>query len=165
MKCSMCENKKILRPKLLKKYRYKESGLDNIILCGIKENSCDKCGEKYYSFGNIDKLHALIAKILIQKRDTLTGKEVRFLRKHLGYSGTVFSKLIGYEVEHLSRLENGKTPIQETFDRLVRFLILEKMPDRDYDLQDLFLEGKLMKIEWLELSNSSKKGWELKKAS
>ena len=165
MKCSMCENKKVLKSKSLDRYRYSESGLDNIILRGINEYSCDQCGEIYHNFGNIDELHKLIAYFLIQKADLLIGKEIRFLRKYLGYSSTVFSKLIGYEVEHLSRLENGKTPVQETFDKLTRFLILEKMPDRDYSLQNLFLEGKLIKIEWLEFAHSQKKGWQLKKAS
>ncbi len=165
MKCSICANKKTLKSKSLPRYRYSEGGLDNIILCGIKEYYCEKCGERYHNFGNIEQLHGLIVQNLIKKEDILIGKEIRFLRKYLGYSNAVFAKLIGYEVEHLSRLENGKATIQETFDRLIRLLIKEKMPDRDYVLQDLFLEGKLIKIQWLEFSISKKDEWSLKKVS
>lgn len=162
MKCSMCENTKNLKSVSIV-HKYKESGLDNVILHGVKESRCEECGEIYMSFGDVDKLHQLIATHLIQKSDLLSGKEVRFLRKHLGYSGSVFSQLVGYEVEHLSRIENGKSAVQEIFDRLVRALVLEKMPDREYNLQDLFLEKKFMKLEWLEFSLTGS-DWKIKKA-
>ena len=165
MKCSMCDNKKSLKKKKISKYLYKDCGLNNVILHNLQTARCDQCGEVYFHFGNPDELHRLIAHALIKKGDLLTGKELRFLRKYLGYSSMVFSKLVGYKVEHLSRLENGKALVQEVFDRLVRLLILERAPDQDYHLQDLFLEGKLMKIEWLEFSLSPQKKWRLKKIS
>lgn len=160
MKCSLCKSDKPMKTVGIV-HRYKESGLDNVILHGVPESRCENCGEVYHSFGNLDKLHTAIAKFLIRKASILTGKETRFLRKYLGYSSAVFAKLVGYEIEHLSRIENGKTPVQNIFDHLVRALVAEKIPDRDYDLHDLFLEGKLMKIEWLELSLKGKE-WKLK---
>lgn len=163
MKCSMCDNKKTLTTTSIV-HKYKESGLDNVILHGVKQSKCEECGEVYLNFGDIDKLHALIATSLVKKADPLSGKEIRFLRKFLGFSGAVFSKLVGYEVEHLSRIENGKTAVQETFDRLVRALVMERLPDRQYKLQDLFLENKLMKLEWLEFSLSRQNEWKLTKA-
>lgn len=163
MKCSICESTKNLKSASVT-HKYKDCGLDNVILHGVKESRCEDCGEVYLGFGDMEKLHQLIAVHLIQKSDLLTGKEVRFLRKHLGYSGSVFSKLVGYEVEHLSRIENGKAAVQETFDRLVRALILEKMPDREYSLQDLFLQNKFMKMEWLEFSLMGK-DWKFKKSA
>ena len=47
-------------------------------------------------------------------------------------------------------IENGKNPVQEVFDRLVRMLVFEKLPDRKYQIQDLFLKGKLIPLDWLE---------------
>ena len=161
MKCSTCDSTKNLKSVSVT-HKYKECGLDNVILHGVKESRCEDCGEIYLNFGNVEKLHQLIAVHLIQKSDLLTGKEIRFLRKYLGYSGSVFSKLVGYEVEHLSRIENGKVTVQETFERLVRALIIEKMPDRDYNLHDLFLKNKLMKLEWLEFPLKGKE-WRFKK--
>ena len=163
MMCSMCENTNPLKTTSIT-YRYKDCGLDNIILNGVKESRCEQCGEVYYNFGNIDSLHKIIAGHLIQKSDTLTGREVRFLRKFLGYSSAVFAKLVGYEVEHLSRIENGKSAVQSTFDHLVRLLVAKKFPDRQYDLHDLFLDGKAMKLEWLEFSLNGK-SWELDKVA
>ena len=155
MKCAMCDNPNKLTEKTLATYKYKDSGLENVILHGVKVCKCERCGEEYFDLGNVDKLHDLIARTLIQKSITLTGTEVRFLRKHLGYSGNVFAKLVGYENTHLSKIENGKLDLTETFDRLVRMLVSEKLPNRKYVMQDLFLENKLMALEWLEFSLSA----------
>ena len=165
MKCSICTNKQNLKVKTLSKYRYKECGLDNVILCNIKTSVCNKCGEVYYHFMDIEELHKLIAYYLVKKVELLTGREIKFLRKYLGYSASTFSKLIGYEAEHLSRLENEKAKIQKIFDRLVRSLVLEQIPGCDDNLHNLFLEDKLIKIKWLEFHLSSNKLWSLKKAS
>ena len=155
MKCSMCDNTKPLKSSSTT-HRYKECGLDNVILHGVKESRCEECGEVYYGFGDVEKLHKLIAHCLINKADLLTGKEIRYLRKFLGYAGSVFAKLVGYEPEHLSRIEGGKTGVQPTFDHLVRELVAKRLPDRDYDLHNLFLDGKGTKLEWLEFSLSGK---------
>lgn len=163
MKCSMCESRKKLKEETVRKYRYRECGLDNIFLLNIKRFSCNKCGEIYHNFGDMGQLHQLIAETLIKKKELLTGLEIRFLRKYLGYSSSIFSKIIGYEVEHLSRIENKKVQVTETFDRLVRLLILERMPDRKYNFHDLLED--LIKVDWLKFSNSPKKGWELKNAA
>lgn len=152
MTCVMCDNQKILKATIAKTHKFKECGLDNVILHGITIHHCNKCGEEYFSYGNLVQLHNMIATSLIRKSSVLSGKEIRFLRKHLGYSAVVFAKLVGYESEHLSRIENGKVSVQEVFDRLVRMLVLDKLPDRQYDLQDLILNEKLIKQDRLEYS-------------
>jgi putative zinc finger/helix-turn-helix YgiT family protein len=159
----MCENEKELKTMSIT-YRYKDCGIDNVILHGVRESRCEECGEVYYNFGNLEVLHRLIAQHLIEKSDLLTGKEIRFLRKFLGYSSAVFSKLVGYEIEHLSRVENGKMPVQKIFDRLVRLMVAKRWPERNYDLQDLFLEGKVMKLDWLEFSLKGNE-WKLRKGA
>ena len=164
MMCAICENKKPLKTTSVRAYRYKESGLDNVILHGVKESRCEACGEVYYSFGDTDKLHHLIAHHLIRKTEVLTGQEIRFLRKFLGFSSAAFAKLVGYELEHLSRVENGKHDVQKTFDHLVRMLVAKHLQDRDYNLQDLLLDGKAMKIKWLKFSLKGK-DWRLDKAA
>jgi len=139
----MCESKKKLKAKTIS-HKYTDCGLDNVILEGIKQYKCEKCKEVYYNFGDVEALHCEIAKILVTKKERLSGKEIRFLRKHLGLSGVCFAQLVGYEPEHLSRLENAKNPVQGVLDRLMRSLVLDNTPDRSYRLQDLFLEGKHM---------------------
>jgi putative transcriptional regulator len=164
MRCTECDAKEPMEKKVLEAYRYKECGLDNIVLHGVTSFRCTKCGEEYIGFGDVEKLHKIIASYIIRKADPLIGAEVRFLRKHMGYSGAVFARLVGYESEHLSRIENGKSPVQTPFDQLIRMMIAKKHEDREYSLHDLFLEGKAMKAEWLEFSLKGNE-WEYAEAA
>jgi putative transcriptional regulator len=163
MTCSMCDNSKSLKGEKIT-HKYKESGLDNVTLIGIEKFHCDQCGEEYFSYGNIEKLHTAIAHVLLRKKDLLTGLEVRFLRKHLGYSGAMFAKLIGYDDATLSRLETGANPITRTFDHLVRFSVASKIPNRNYDLHDQILTGGGVNTNRIQLKAMPKGEWELKAA-
>ena len=158
MKCSNCENKKELKTVRIS-YKYKDCGLENVTLIGVTTMKCNKCGEEYFNFGDIENLHRKIAEILLQKADLLTGREIKFLRKHLGYSGAMFAHLTGYAHETISRIENDKQEVAEAFDRLVRFAVANKMPDRDYDLHDLILKNKGRHFLRIELSQSKNGSW------
>jgi putative zinc finger/helix-turn-helix YgiT family protein len=159
----MCENKEELK-KGVTTLRYKDCGLENVTLHGVEYFKCPDCGEVYYSFGDIEKLHQTIARVLIQKKTLLNGHEVRFLRSYLGYSGTYFARLTGYAKESISRMENGKQKIIKPFDRLVRSMVATRLPDRDYHWHDLWLreEGKSLKRIELRAKN---KGWILEEAA
>ncbi len=154
----MCENKKPLKSHKTK-MRYKDCGLDNVILHGVEQFKCNRCGEVYFNFGDLEKLHALIAEILILKKGLITGKEVRFLRTYLGYSGAIFAKLMGCTKETLSRVENSKQKPGMIYDRLIRTLVYQKLPDRNYDLHDLWLSDKEIPLKNIELKPRGK-GWQ-----
>lgn len=159
MKCFNCDSeKKLKRSKIT--YKYKDCGLDNVTLLDAEIMKCDECGEEYYSFGDIEKLHRKIADILIMKEDLLLGKEIRFLRKHLGYSGILFATLIGYAHETLSRIENGNQEVTPVLDRLIRFIVANKLSNRSYDLHDLYLNHKGEKIKNIRLKKKTDGSWE-----
>lgn len=164
MTCSMCDNKKALKKTRIT-HKYKECGLDNVTLIGVEHYRCDKCGEEYLGYGNVEKLNEVIANILIRKKDFLSGNEVRFLRKHLGYSGTMFAKLIGYDDATLTRLERESQPVTRAFDRLVRFAVASRLPDRNYDLHDQILKGEGIKTNRIELSSIGHGNWKFKTAA
>ena len=138
MFCAMCENDKELKAKRVTR-KFDESGLDNITLKGVTEYKCPKCGEVYYNFGNIEQLHDLIAMLLVRKRGLLSPKEIRFLRKHMGYSSAMLAKLTGHTPESISRIENGKNKVTDIFDHYIRAMVIQKSADRDYDLHDHIL--------------------------
>lgn len=163
MKCVMCDNKKDLG-KEVKTIRYKECGLDNVVLIGIVEYHCKQCGETYRSYGDLDKLNQVIAHAIILKKDILTGSEVRFLRTYLGYSTAVFASLTGYNQSTLSRIENGKQIVAPSFNILVRSLAANKLPDRDYDLHDKWINHEGYMAKTIEIV-SGRKGWAIKKAA
>lgn len=160
----ICDNKKPLKKKYITT-KYTAGGMPNVTLIGVEYYKCDKCGEKFYGYGNPDQLHQLIANVLITKKGLLSGKEIRFLRKFLGYSGAVFGKLIGYRQESLYRIEEGNQPLTESFDRLVRFLVASKLRDRNYDLQDLILKNQLKNVRRIEVRQTKAGKWKLEEAA
>ena len=159
MKCVMCENNKILKSRRIT-IKYKECGLDNVTLIGLEGFKCSLCGEEYFSYGDQEKLHTLIAQALITKKSRLKADEIRFLRTYLGYSGSYFAKLTGYSKEAVSRFENNKTNPSLSFDRLVRSLVANKLPDRQYNLHDMWLSQKGPSMKRIEI-NSQKGKWHL----
>lgn len=159
MKCVNCDNKKSLK-RTSEVIRYTECGLDNVVLHGVDYRKCDKCGMEYVGYGDQAQLHELIAKVLVDKKSLLTGKEVRFLRKYLGFSTEMFSQKIPYTVETISRLENSKKPMSATYDFIIRLMVRELLPDRDYDLHDWLLEENRKNVEEIDVE-ASRGHWKL----
>lgn len=164
MKCPSCDSNKNMKAKSTI-HKFKESGLDNITLHGVIQHHCLDCGEIYFDFGNINQLNNVIADTLLKKKTNLTGKEIRFLRTHAGYSSEMFARLIGLDKTSLSRIENGRVKISNQVNMSVRFATGGKLTDRDYDLHDLFLA--IEAEDYIEFKNaefkiSNKGSWQLK---
>lgn len=119
MKCPNCG--KEIAPKVAERYQYLESGLDNIVLKGIKVFECP-CGESIASIPSIDELHSLIGRIIVKKESLLNGKEIRFLRKNNGFSGKKLASQMGIANATLSRWETGAQPISKPHDLLLRLI-------------------------------------------
>lgn len=159
MKYCICENKKPLKRQLATK-KYEEGGLDNVTLINVEYYRCPECGEEFLGYGNIEVLHEKIVGFFLQKKALLTGKEIRFIRKHLGYSGAKFAEMVGYDPASIYRIEGGESTITEAFDRMVRFFAASKMVDRNYDLHDKLSSGDLMDFDSLKLRRMPS-GWRL----
>ncbi len=162
MECFECDNPQSFKGKRVV-HKYKESGLDYITLVGIEEFKCPKCGAVYFEIPKLKELHALIAETLLKKNSVLSGAEIRFLRKELGYSTAQFGQLISYDPKSLSRIENGHQKVTDTFDRLVRMAYATGQRDLNYNIHDLLMSNGGVKFKRLELE-TSKSGWELKAA-
>ena len=106
-------------------HRYDECGLKYITLVGVEMARCPRCGNYEISIPNLEALHRLLARVLIEKSTRFTGDEVRFLRKSVGWSGADFAKHMGVAVETVSRWENDAAPIGPQADRLLRFLVAQ----------------------------------------
>ena len=118
-------------------YRYLESGLDNVIICGVDLIDCD-CGETSAVIPRIIALHEAIADCLLEQDTYLSGKEIRFLRKNLGLKGKVFANLVGVDQATLSRWENDKSKPSARADRLIRFLYAsKKKPEKAEEIASL----------------------------
>ncbi len=136
---------KVRKATLAKPYRYDLTGLKNLHLAGIDVYQCPRCGGQAPSIPRLRELHRAIALQLIEAREQLTGEEIRFLRKWLGFSGVRFAQLIGVSLEHLSRVEHGHKPLGTSSERLLRLLALTAAKKTEFsDAFKLFIgrEGK-----------------------
>jgi putative zinc finger/helix-turn-helix YgiT family protein len=111
-----------------KDHLYVESGLPNVLLQDIEFRTCPACGQHEMVIPRMAQLHRALAETIAEKRERLTGAEIKFLRKHLGWSGEDFAKTMGVRPESVSRWENEKEPMGATAERLLRLMALRGRP-------------------------------------
>jgi YgiT-type zinc finger domain-containing protein len=106
-------------------YPYTEAGLKSVTLTNVLVFHC-KCGAIVAELPAIGQLHMVIADNLFRKKTILSGEEVRFLRKWVGYSATELAETTGYSKTIISRWENEKQKIGKEPDRLIRLVVFAK---------------------------------------
>jgi putative zinc finger/helix-turn-helix YgiT family protein len=116
---------------------YVESGLPNVVLVGVEVRRCPKCGAFEVLLPRVAELHRVIARSVILKRARLSGAEVKFLRKHLGWSGADFAAHMGVDPTTVSAWENERKPFGTSSDRLLRLMVARQAPIDDYSLDEL----------------------------
>lgn len=139
MNCVVCGSK--IKKRKVGSYHYVESGLSKIYLKGVELHSCSNpnCGEEELVIPNIEKLHNLIAHELAGQKNKLLPEEIRFLRVHLGFSGTDFAKAIGVSPETVTRWEKGSVKMKDSTEKFLRLLVLAKAgPFRNYEELESF---------------------------
>jgi putative zinc finger/helix-turn-helix YgiT family protein len=138
-------------------FNYKASGLP-VTLVNVEVRRCKACGEYEVVIPRMEELHTTIAHVVIDKKARLAPAEIRFLRTHLGWSGTDFAKHIGVAAATVSRWENGHEPMGPQADRLLRLMVLTKEPVSDYSLDRLVGVDAEAKPATIKLA-ASKNGW------
>lgn len=133
MRCPHCRKKMIHK---IGKYHYTESGMDNVYLDGVEKYTCN-CGETSVTIPSIMELHDLLGVAIVNKPIGLEGKEVRFLRKNMGYSGKEFADIIGVDHTTLSRWENNNQAVSRSHDRLIRLTYMNIKPIPKKEIQKL----------------------------
>jgi putative zinc finger/helix-turn-helix YgiT family protein len=118
-------------------YLYTESGLPNVVLVGVDVRRCAACGHHELVLPRVAELHRTIAHAVIHKPARLSGAEVRYLRKYLGWSGADFARHVGVDPSTVSNWENDKDPIGTSSDRLLRLMVVHGAPVQDYSLEEL----------------------------
>jgi putative zinc finger/helix-turn-helix YgiT family protein len=105
-------------------YRFRESGLDNVVLKGIEIIKCPSCGNEDPVIPNLDGLLRVLAVAIITSKQPLTGAEVRYLRKYLGMRGEQFARILHTDKSTLSKWETGAVNIGSKSDLLIRAVAL-----------------------------------------
>jgi putative zinc finger/helix-turn-helix YgiT family protein len=107
-----------------KAYRYDECGLP-VVLYGITQYVCEKCGESYASIPNMQQLNRVIGIYICKMRKAiLKPVEIKFLRKDLHLRSKGLAQTLGVTPETVSRWEKGRKAIGEPHDRLLRSLYM-----------------------------------------
>jgi len=133
MKCLECGGLLVTRRE---NHKY-PCGLPYVTLENIEVRHCKACGETSYVIPKIEKLHRVLALMVIEKQGKLTGDEIRFLRKYLGWSGADFAWNSGVTPETTSRWENGHQDMGPAAERLLRLCVLHMKPVDVYPFKEL----------------------------
>ncbi|RKH69071.1 helix-turn-helix domain-containing protein [Corallococcus interemptor] len=142
MKCAHCNGPLEFRRE---DRLYSECGLDNILLKDAEIGECQVCHARTYVVPHPQVLNASIARTLALKPSLLTGKEIRFLRKHLGYSGVDYAKQVGVSAETVSRWENERLEMGWSNELLLRMTVLMRLRLKSYDAYDNSFEEEPFK--------------------
>lgn len=126
-----CECGGKLNEKRVGLYRYVESGLPNVFLVNIKVAACKKCGGTYPVIPSILSLHENIAEAIALKPVTLTGAEIKFLRKQLGMTAARWATYLKMDKASVSRLENAHNPVSRQTDALARLLYFRLLEEKE----------------------------------
>jgi putative zinc finger/helix-turn-helix YgiT family protein len=133
MKCLQCGAK--LKTKR-EAYLYDREGI-KVTLVNTPVHRCSGCGDFEVEIPRIEELHRTIVDAIIRRRARLSGAEIRFLRKSLGWSGGDFARRMGVDPATVSRWENGAQDIGQVAERLLRLLVSVAGPVQGYSLDDL----------------------------
>lgn len=128
---------------------------------------CPECGSYEVIIPNIEGLHQAVARTVIARPSRLSGAEIRYLRKVLGWSGVDFADHMGTTAETVSRWETGATPIGPQADRLLRLMVMTKDPVPDYRKLDVLKTvAKARPAVVRLLARAGKKGdWDIRRAA
>ena len=133
-KCPMCGG---MMTKRTGSYKDDLIGLPNVTLVGVGLLKCKQCGETAVQIPRHSELLRLLAAHVITKPTRLSGEEIRFLRKHIGWDEGELAKHFGVDPATVSRWENNKEPIGPQTDRLLRMTVQFKSPLAAFKAEDL----------------------------
>jgi transcriptional regulator with XRE-family HTH domain len=125
-KCSNCGE--IAAVLLDRDYQLEDMGFP-VTLRKIEIIKCQHCGNIDPIIPNMDDMMNAVAMAVICHPCKLTGEKIRFLRKFIGKSAEEFARLIHVDNTHLSKIENGRVPVGDQSDKLIRFLVLNMSPE------------------------------------
>jgi len=107
-------------------YQYTSCGLDNIYLKNGFEVS-DASEGKGIAIHDIDTLHRVIAKGIVDQPAPISGKEFRFLRIELDLSQKAIGDLMDKTDQMIAKWEKGANNIPVLADKAIRDLYMDSI--------------------------------------
>ncbi|MDP2359047.1 MAG: transcriptional regulator [Beijerinckiaceae bacterium] len=107
-------------------YRYTDSGLDNVMIEGVKL-LVDDAGDECLVIPNINALHKVIAHGIVVRRSSMSGQELRFIRTEMGMTQAQLAAMLHREPLAISRWERGEVAMDANAEALVRLYAIQKL--------------------------------------
>jgi len=104
-------------------YRFEEIGMP-VVLKNIELLRCGRCGNVDPVIPRMSQVYQVIALAIVRKNHPLSGREIEFLRTHLGLSRQEFASLLHVDPAALEGWETQQQTPEAQADRLVRALAL-----------------------------------------
>lgn len=122
MRCPECGH--ALR-RALRDYHHTESGLDNIVLEKAPVYACPDHGVQAVALRDVQGIHGAIAAALLKLKRPLRGMEIRFLRKHRGWSQAELARRLSVTEVTVSRWETEAPAIGSANEQRLRLLFAD----------------------------------------
>ena len=136
MKCRVCKEAPELA-EVEEDYHYRECGMDNVTIMGIKVRKCPACGIIMPLIPSIEGLHDALAHAIVKKNGQLTPQEIVFLRKSLGWSGVDFAKNMGCDKAQISKWKHGTVKMSKPYELLLREIVASGKKITDYHREEI----------------------------
>lgn len=133
--------------------------LPGVLLVGLEGRRCSSCGDVEYEIPRIEELIRVLSEMILRKTARLTGDEIRFLRKALGWSGKDLAAKLGVRPETVSRWEAGVVAIGGTPDRLLRMFVAYLHPVQDYSLEQMNVFASAAPVPFLGAMEIYEQSW------
>lgn len=157
MKCPDCARAELVEQ--VQNYHYRECGLNNVTLAEIIVRICPECGSLAPKIPRIEALHDCIAHALIQKEERLNPAEIVFLRKSLGWSGSLFAENMHSDRSQVSKWENGKVVMSTSNELLLREVVARGKKIEDYARIDAARKNTHKVVSLLVRMDAVKRQW------
>ena len=145
-------------------YHYTECGLDDTYLVNGYEFVDTPHGRRVI-ITNIDGLHGVIGRSLVNKKKNLNGSDLRFLRHEMLMSQSLLATLLDVSEQTVHRWESRKTDISKPAESLVRLLYREHIGSNN-KIQELLKRLAVLDDEIDELRLEATVGkWGVKRAA
>ena len=110
----------------MKRYVYKECGLDNVVIEGADFLSADD-GEEVIVIPNINGLHKAIAMSILLRPAAMSDKELRILRTEMGLTQAELARLLHRDAQTIARWEKGEVEPDGNAETIIRLLASERL--------------------------------------